>query len=545
MGRPEKPLDPAAGAVQRLADELRKLRRDGGSPSYRTMAGSAGFSASALSQAAGGERLPSFAVFQAYVRACGGDPSAWEQQWKTAEAAAAELPVLVGEDDPAPYRGLARFEPDDHDLFFGRDRMLEQLQELVCEHRFAAVFGQSGSGKSSLLRAGLIPSLRREIAARGNPTSLRLLTPGDRPATTYGHLLAPAEDGREIWVVVDQFEEIFSLCQETAERARFIDLLLASLDPDSSLRVLIAIRADFYARCSEHLGLAGALHGAGLLVGPMTREELRDAVVKPAMAEGVLVERSLTNLIVEDVLDRPGALPLLSHAMLETWRRRQGRMLTRVAYEAIGGLRASIAANAEGVYGQLDPSQQRAAQSTLLRMIQPGRGTADTPRPLVRAELDAWDDPDVRTVVEQMIHARLLTAGEDGVRIAHEALISYWPRFHGWIEENRERMVRLRQLAEAAHGWLEHDNDPDALFRGRRLAQLEELFPDYRNDPALTALERAFLTAAFEARERERQAARRTRHTTRLLLIALSGALAVALVVGLLAWSQCRYKERE
>ncbi|MCI3274837.1 nSTAND1 domain-containing NTPase [Streptomyces cylindrosporus] len=537
MGRPERPVDPEAGPVQRLAHQLRELRRDAGAPSYRTMAKTAGFSATTLSQAAAGERLPSLDVVRGYARACGADPEEWVPRWKEAEAEASGA-ARPDEDTPAPYRGLARFEPADRELFFGRDELVAQLRDLVCDHRFAVLFGASGSGKSSLLRAGLIPGLQHEIAARGRPAVLRVLTPGDRPASTYGHLLAPAEGEPEAWVVVDQFEEAFTLCRDRAERARFIDLLLAARAPDSRLRVLIAVRADFYARCGEHRGLADALRGAGLLVGPMNADELREAVIRPAQAVGHLVERELTATIVEEVLDQPGALPMLSHALLETWRRRKGRMLTLAAYEAAGGVRGAIAATAEEVYGQLTEARRRAARQLLLRMVQPGRGTPDTRRPLTRAELAEWADPDVPPAVERLAAARLLTVDEEGVHLAHEALISCWPRLHGWIEQDRERLRHHRALTEAARTWLEHDRDPGALYRGTRLARAEELFPDHTTDTALTATERSFLTAAVEVREAERRAAARAARRHRVLTASLSAVLAVALLTGFAVWRE-------
>ncbi|WP_217213791.1 WD40 repeat domain-containing protein [Streptomyces sp. AC550_RSS872] len=546
MGRPERPVDPTAGPVQRLAHELRELRRAAGSPSYRTMAKAAGFSATALSLAAAGERLPSLAVLQGYVRACGGDLAEWEPRWKEAEAEAevSRAPVEIAEDASAPYRGLARFEPDDRHLFFGRDRMVDEVGELVCEHRFAVLFGPSGSGKSSLLRAGLIPRLRGEIAARGCSAVLRILTPGAMPATTFGHLLSPAEDEPESWVVVDQFEEVFTLCRDPQERSRFIDLLLAARTPDSRLRVLVAVRADFYARCAEHRGLADALRGAGLLLGPMTAEELREAVTGPAREAGCRVERALTARLVEEVLDEPGGLPMLSHALLETWRRRRGRMLTVAGYEEAGGVRGAIAGSAEDVYDGLTPAQARAARHLLLRMVEPGQGTPDTRRPLSRAELEEWADADVPVVVERLTRSRLLTADEDGVQLAHEALITCWPRLHGWIEEDRIRLRHHRMLADAARTWLEHDRDPGALYRGTRLTRAEELFPDPAADLALTAPERDFLTTALDAREAERRTAARSSRRHRILTVSLSAVLAVALLTAVAVWDAYHDNER-
>ena len=545
MGRPERPVDPTAGPVQRLAHELRELRKAVGNPSYRRMAVVAGFSATTLSQAAAGERLPSLAVVQGYVRACGSDPDEWEPRWREAEAEASRAPAEDVEDGPAPYRGLARFEPDDRDLFFGRDRVIAEVGELVCEHRFAVLFGPSGSGKSSLLRAGLIPRLQEEIAARGCPARLRILTPGPTPATAYGHLLVPAGDEPESWVVVDQFEEVFTLCRDQRERSRFIDLLLTARDPDSRLRVLVAVRADFYARCAEHRGLADALRGAGLLLGPMTAEELREAVTGPARAAGYLVERTLTARLVEEVQGEPGGLPMLSHVLLETWRRRKGRVLTLAGYEAAGGVCGAIAATAEEVYGGLSVGQACAARHLLLRMVVPGQGTPDTRRPVSLEELAEWADPDVPVVVERLTRARLLTADEEGVQLAHEALITGWPRLHGWIEEDRERLRHHRMLADAARTWLEHDRDPGALYRGTRLARAGELFPDHTGDPALTVPERAFLTAALDAREAERRAAARTARRHRRLTVALSAVLALALLTAFGGWYEYDTNQRK
>ncbi|MFF4801220.1 helix-turn-helix domain-containing protein [Streptomyces sp. NPDC001351] len=536
MGRPERPVDPEAGPVQRLAHELRELRRAAGGPSYRTMAKKAGFAPTTLSQAATGDRLPSWAVVEGYVRACGGDPAEWEPRWKEAGAATA---CEVREDEAeaaAPYRGLARFELDDRHLFFGRDRIVEDLRRLVCDHRLAVLFGPSGSGKSSLLRAGLLPRLREAMAENGNPAVLRVLTPGARPVGTYGHLLAPAEDEPESWVVVDQFEEVFTLCRDAGERARFIEMLLSARDPDRRLKVLISVRADFYARCAEHRDLADALAHAGLLLGPMTADELREAVVKPAQEVGLLVERELTARIIEEVDGRPGGLPMLSHALLETWRRRRSRLLTLAAYEAAGGVRGAIAATAEEVYGQLTPDQARTARHLLLRMVEPGQGTTpDTRHPLPRAELQDYPNPDVGLVVDRLARARLVTTDEDGVQLAHEALITCWPRLSAWIEEDRERLRHHRRLTEVAHAWQEHGRDPGALYRGTALTRAEKLFPD---GDLLTATEQAFLAAALDARDADQRAAVRTARRSRALLTALSAVLVIALVVSLVAWSQ-------
>jgi len=562
MGRPERPVDPEAGAVQRLAHELRVLRAGCGGPSYRVMAQRAHYSAASLAQAAAGERLPSLAVVQAYAQACGADPGEWEARWKTAaEEEQANRQSCEDSTAEPPYRGLMRFEPGDEELFFGRDRLVGELLGLVCEHRLAMVFGTSGSGKSSLLRAGLIPRLRRHIEKEGCAAVLRVLTPGATPAATHGRLLVPEEGEPDSWVVVDQFEEIFTLCRDREERSRFIDLLLAAREPDTRLRVVIAVRADFYTRFAEHRGLVDALGEAHLLVGPMDTTELREAVVRPAAAAGLLVERELTARIIDEVVDRPGALPMLSHALLETWHRRRGRTLTMSAYEAAGGVSGSIAATAESLYGRLSSAQARTARLVLLRLIEPGQGTSDTRRPVRRAELESAD-PEVSEVVERLARARLLTVDAECVELAHEALINSWPRLRGWVEEERERLRHHRRLTQAAHTWEELGRDSGTLYRGTRLAHAEELFaagrnpgrdtsrtPDELNTSStsdeLNTSERDFLTAALDARAGERRTATRTARRARRLIASLSVAVTLSLATGLVAWQQHRTGVRE
>ncbi|MFJ9373425.1 helix-turn-helix domain-containing protein [Streptomyces sp. NPDC101455] len=335
MGRREKPVDPGAGPVQRLAHELRVLREKAGGPTYREMARRTHYSTSALSHAAAGEQLPSLAVVVAYAEALDADRHEWEERWRLAkdaaeEQAVREAAVTVDGDTAPPYRGLARFEPYDGDLFFGRDELIGELLELVREHRFAAVSGPSGSGKSSLLRAGLIPALR-DASGTDRPAVIRVLTPGEHPAHTHEKALVPQDGEQETWVIVDQFEELFTLCEDPEERRRFLDLLLTACAPGNRTRVVVAVRGDFYGHCAAHRELADAVGRASLLVGPMGSDELREVITKPSAAVGLLVERALTNRIIDEVADQPGALPMLSHALLETWRRRRGRTLTSTA----------------------------------------------------------------------------------------------------------------------------------------------------------------------------------------------------------------------
>ncbi|MFD5574385.1 nSTAND1 domain-containing NTPase [Streptomyces cadmiisoli] len=533
-GRREVPVDPAASPVQRFAFGLRKLRAEAGGITYRSLARRAGYSVTTLSQAAAGERLPTLPVTLAYVGACGGDLTEWEAHWKEAVA---ESAGDGAQDDGSltPYRGLARFEAGDSGLFFGRGQLTADLVALLRRQRFAAIFGPSGSGKSSLLRAGLVPVLRRAQEQDVRPAAIRIMTPGDRPAHSHASLLTPAvprDSGNrsDTFVIVDQFEEVFTLCHDPDERARFINLLLTARRPESHLRVLLAVRGDFYGRCAEHRDLADALRDANLLAGAMTQAELRDAVIKPAAAAGLSVERALTARLVEEVADAPGGLPLLSHALLETWRRRRGKTLTMAGYEAAGCLDGAIAKTAEEVYGRFTEDQAAAARRVLLRMVAPGDGTADTRRPVERAELPGTGRDDTTQVVEALASARLLTLDSDRVEMAHEALITAWPRLRGWIEEDRDRLRVLRNLTEAAHSWQELGREKDALYRGSRLTAAQEHFGGALRED-LTDREQAFLDAS---RDHEQRGRRRYR----LLLTAVTAALCLALVAAGLAVGQ-------
>ncbi|WP_399891361.1 WD40 repeat domain-containing protein [Streptomyces sp. BBFR51] len=531
VGRRERRLDPEAGPVQRFAAELRALRESVGRPTYRTMADKVPFSVTALSQAAAGRQLPTLAVTLAYVDVCGGDPGEWERRWRAANEEAAGL--SVDEETRPPYRGLTRYEPDDAALFFGRDRLVDRLVELAREHRFTAVFGPSGSGKSSLLRAGLIPRVRTPGAgadAPAAPAAVRILTPGARPAATHADRLDPVPDtDADTWLIVDQFEELYTLCTDPAERDAFVDRLLAATAPGSRLRVVVAVRADFLGRCAEHPGLTAALQDATLLAGPMSREELREAVVRPAAAASLIVERALTARLLDEVEDAPGGLPLMSHALLETWRHRTGRTLTESAYEAAGGLRGAVVRTAEEVYGELTAPQADLARRILLRLVAPGDGTPDTRRPAEHAELDLGDPDDTRAVLDRLVGARLLTLDDGTVELAHEALITAWPRLRGWIDAERDRLRVHRALSEAARTWLTLGRENAALYAGSRLAAAHDAFPQDHRSGQLTPVEREFLAASIRRRRRAVWLRRGLSAALALLVLVASGTAVVAL----------------
>ncbi|MGW6929787.1 nSTAND1 domain-containing NTPase [Lentzea sp. NPDC054927] len=541
VGRPEHPLDPQAGPVQRLAWELRQLRQQAGKPTYRRLSQQAHYSVTTLADAAKGDRLPSLEVTLAYVIACGGDPVEWESRWHSAvaESQSSQRDSLGNGEEQAPYLGLASFQPESADRFFGRERIVAELERRLASRRFLAVVGASGCGKSSLLRAGLIPALP-------GTTRVVLLTPGAKPlqelairlagfagADVGGDLeavvrqeLAGLPPEAEIVFIVDQFEEVFTLCSDDRERDLFIDALLTVAGRgDSRARVVLGVRADFYGRCAEHAGLVAAMQDAELLVGPMTPDELTSAITQPAARCGVVLEKALTTAVLEDVAGQAGSLPLLSHALLETWRHRRGSSLTLAGYVATGGVRGAVAQTADRAYAALDRDQQLAARRILLRLIVPGEDTEDTRRRVSRAEFD--DDPHTTAALDELVRARLLTLGENTVEIAHEALIRNWPSLRGWIDEDRELLIAQRRLTEAAAEWERGGRDDEFLYRRARLTAWED-----RDLGRLNDSERVFLEVSRQREDRERALAR---HRSRRTLIAAGVALVVVSLLSVLA----------
>lgn len=529
--RGERPLDPGSGPLLDFATRLRELRRRAGSPTYRDLARRAHYSVAALSAAAAGRQLPSLAVTLAYVRACGGDEREWELIWRGAAAACA-AEAVVPDPDPnevtvsAPYAGLAAFQQSDAGTFFGREKLTATIVEHLREKRFLVLFGASGSGKSSVLRAGVLPRFSGppalvltpgahpveecaiQLAARAH------LTPGSvcaellaEPRTLHRvvrQILARSgEPADELIVVVDQFEEIFTLCHDPEERDAFVGALLhAAHTAGSRCRVALAVRSDFYTHCTRLPALVDAMGDAHLPVGPMTLEELRAAIVQPAARARLTVEGALLAALTADAHGRPGALPLLSHALLETWRRRRGNALTLAGFQAAGGFEGALAQTAEDFHSGLSDAQRTITRRLFLRLIALGEGTEDTKRRVPRNELD--DCRDTALVLEQATRARLLTVDRHHVEITHEALIRCWPRLGRWLSENREHLRLHRALTEATAVWESLDRDPDALYRGVRLAATRDL-----SVQALTTRERAFLDASESA---ERAQARRARH---------------------------------
>ncbi|KIF04274.1 hypothetical protein PL81_19630, partial [Streptomyces sp. RSD-27] len=452
MARRERPLEGEDGPLRQFATALRRLRHEAGSPPYREMSARAHYSVATLSGAAAGRRLPSLDVTLSYVRACGGDPGEWERRWHAAAVRLAADGAGTGPPEPTgpgaqglPYVGLAPFRTEDAALFFGRERLVEDLFTALTRHRVVALVGASGAGKSSLLHAGLLPRLHADRPAR----AVSVLTPGPHPLDRVRRALAADPgagvdgDALERVLVVDQFEEVFTVCADPAERSRFVAALVgAARRPGSGCRVVLGVRADFYAHCTRHPELVDVLREAQVVVGPMSAAELRRAVVEPARRAGLTVEGGLQATLVAHAHGQVGVLPLLSHSLLETWRRRRGAALTLDGFHAAGGFEGALAQSAEALYASLSAPQQLLARQVFVHLIALGEGTEDTKRPVARAELG--QDGDTRTVLARAAALRLLTLDHGAVELTHEALIRAWPRLRGWLTDDRERLRRHR-----------------------------------------------------------------------------------------------------
>ncbi|MGI9436105.1 MAG: protein kinase domain-containing protein [Geminicoccaceae bacterium] len=454
-----------------------------------------------------------------------------------------------------PYKGLAAYEPEDARYFYGRETLIDEMVRRVQLNRVLVIGGSSGSGKSSLLRAGLIPALRAGALPGSEGWHVALFTPGRDPladlyvqlmrgnpetttTVTLDQLVAHPTLARYLveavakpcLLCIDQFEEVFTLTPPE-QRQKFVDALSAMSDPaDSKVKLVLALRADFYASCADIPWLAERISENQVLVGPMSGPELRRAVTEPARAAGLHLERGLVDAIVDEAGEEAGSLPLIAHALLETWARRERNTMSLKGFREAGGVAGAISQTADALFEQrFDPIEQNATKRLFLRLITPGEGTPDTRRLLPRSEIDRDPDPaTMMRVVESLTDARLLTVDEASVQIAHEALLRTWPRLRGWIDESRDGLRMRQRISRAAADWEQESRDSDLLYRGTRLLSAVE-WAD-RNTDQLSKLERAFLDASTETKaEAEAAAAERARRRRRFGSFAIAGLAVLAI----------------
>lgn len=488
---------------------------------------------------------------------------------------------------PAPYRGLASFQPGDAEWFFGRENLIERLAGLAASASAAgqplAVVGQSGSGKSSLLRAGLIPALELGRVAGLVPgrRPVLLLTPGasplaalaaellvDRPAgaasaavasltaelravvdtaahDTAAHdtaaRLADRLAGRglviPLAVIVDQFEQVFTTCPDEEERRAFIAVVCA-LAPRAL--VVLGLRADCYGHALRYAELAAALQERQLAVGPMSEDQLRRAILEPARRAGMSVSEGLVELLLRDLAPRPGqagdqeagALPLLSHALLATWERSRGGQLTVADYRASGGIADAIARTAEAAYGALSEAGRRQARALFLRLVQVSDDSIESRHRVPLTELAAERDAVAGTgVLSRFVDERLITVTAETAEITHDALLAAWPRLRSWIDSDREGLRIRRRITEAARTWEDSGHDSAVLLRGGQLAVARDWAAAPPHYGGLAAAARHFLSVSA-AHERVAVQLER-RRSRRLSQLVAALAVTVLATVGL------------
>jgi serine/threonine protein kinase/WD40 repeat protein len=466
------------------------------------------------------------------------------------------LPVLAN-----PYKGLRAFTAADRSDFFGRESLLARLMERLKlpdtpgspdvspgAGRFLAIIGPSGSGKSSLVRAGLVPALWEGQLPGSERWFVVELTPGTRPldelevalirvaADQAGNLhelllrdangllraaqLILPRDDSELVLIIDQFEELFSLVEAETERAFFLDLLITAVcDPRSRVRVVLALRADYYDRPLNYTKFGQLVRRQMETLLPLNAEELERAIALPAESLGVMFEPGLVATIIDDVLYQPGALPLLQYALTELFEQREGRLLTHAAYAALGRATGTLAKRAEELYLEQDEAGRELIHQLFLRLVtskQEDDALPDTRRRVHLAELLALsaDEDLMDEIIDIFVAYRLLTLDHDlanrrpTVEVAHEALLREWERMRGWLDESRADLRLRQQLARAEQEWRQAGKDASFLLRGARLEQFETW--SETTELALTGGEREYLQTSAALRD-ERVAAEAVR----------------------------------
>jgi WD40 repeat protein/transcriptional regulator with XRE-family HTH domain len=537
--------DPDGIATQQdFGRELTALRKRAGL-TVRQVARAAGMPVSTAGDYFSGRHLPAdgrpeqlFGILQA----CGEADSAVLARWASALQRARRPPGRRPGGADAPYRGLARFEREDARWFFGREDVTDLLAAAADEENQLplVLVGPSGAGKSSLLRAGLVPRL-------GGPVGL--VEPGDAPLAALraklGELDASGAAARPA-IIVDQLEAVFTQCQDETERREFVtevcELAKAAL-------VVLALRSDFYTYALRYPGLAAALQARQVVLGPMTAEQVRRAITEPARLARLDVEDGLVGLLLRDLAPpesageqaayEPGALPLLSHALLATWEHSRGGRLSVAGYLASGGIREALTRTAEAAYDSLTLQQQQLARRLFLRLVHVADDAPPTRATVRLSELRAWGD-EAERVVDRFVGERLITVDADTAQITHDALLAAWPRLRSWVEGGLESLLTRRRVTEAARAWQEAGRESAALWRGSQLAAARVWASDEDNHASPGTLAGEFIAASAAAeQEHLRSERRRTRRFQ-----GLAAALAV-LVVAVATLAGFAFQQRQ
>jgi WD40 repeat protein/DNA-binding SARP family transcriptional activator len=446
-------------------------------------------------------------------------------------------PGLTGPDAPphvgswCPWPGLLAYDVDDAEGFFGRASEVDSCLERLGTSGVLVVVGASGSGKSSLVRAGIVDRLQ------GNGRRVSIVVPGARPLDA---LTVLPSSGEPLVLVVDQCEELVTLCEDAAQRARFLDAVVSHVWRGP---VVVTLRADRLAELSGHPGFAELIERGLFLLRPMDEANLRAAIEGPAARAGLLLEPGLVDLVVREIQAEPGALPLLSHALHETWAHREGRTLTVAGFRETGGIAGAVAQSAERVYASSPEHERSKLRELLVRLVVPSENGEPARVPLSRDVVAG--DPDYERLVERLVAARLVTSDDQVVELAHEAVARAWPRLREWLDDDVDGIRVLRHLTTAAAGWEAMGRPSSELYRGPRLAQARAWRERSTGD--LTAVEQAFLDASVEAEAaglRDAQEQVRRERITNRRLRSLVVAAAVLTVVALIV-SSVAFRERQ
>ncbi|NKE60916.1 helix-turn-helix domain-containing protein [Lentzea sp. PSKA42] len=501
MPRGERPLGPEDTALLRFAGDLRRLRDQAGKPSYRELARRANYSPTALSDAAGGRKLPSLALTLAFVKACEADPAPWTKRWREL-AAEHTLPLHPN----APYPGSASFTEHDAKRFFGRECLVEQVVESVRAKPLTVVFGASGSGRTSLLQAGLQPALVDAV----------VITPAKNPIEDLAEALTGIFENTTKDQLAEEFRQDpdhlrLRLRQHRPGLVLLVDDFERALDADDFItaltrcpHVVLAVRADQRQRCHDK-----GLCGTEITIEPMSADQLRRAITEPAAKIGATVETAVIARLVADAANQH-ALPLVQQALVETWRRKRGMTLSLAGFEESGGIEHVVAHAAETFFRTLGEEDRRAARQVFLRLVSVQRNG------IARRRTRRFDIDD--QLLDLLTKARLVTLTEDGVELTHDAVL-HWPKLAEWIDEERENLRTHQQLVTAMELWEASDRDPLALYRGARLRKAKEL------GEFLTVQERRFVDISTR---------RETRRSTALIAVM---AVLVALVPGTVVYA--------
>lgn len=528
----------------RFADALTQLRLTA-DLSVREVARRTKQRASTLGGWFSGQHLPQRSqreVLCEVLRLCGVPEealSAWVEALERARTAPAQSVPLIAE----PYRGLQSYESGDAEWFFGREALTEQTVDQIAAAlaspapRLVAVVAPSGAGKSSLLRAGVIPAvLSRGVPGVEGAWRAGLITPGASPSAAWD--AATSADEQNALVVIDQFEELFQPDVPESERTAFLEHVLSTAAPEAQVPtvVIIGLRADFYGAAARYPALAAAMQTAQVLVTPMDEAQLRRAITEPAQRAGATVDPELVELLIRELVPRgsldahdAGALPLLSHALRATWEAARGRNLSVADYLACGGISGAVQQTAERIFTQLAPADQDLARRVFVRLVSIDPMSAV----MARRHVDHDDLPaagagaSLERVLHQFVGGRLLTAHEDSVEISHEALLSSWGRLREWLDADRTALRLQRRLEGVARNWLDSGYDAALLLRGAQLVAAQELLA--QNAELLSRPEHDLVQRSTEASEAEQTTERRRLRRTRQMLTAVAVLALVAI----------------